>query len=62
MEVRITFRSEIYIEGEDLNEIRKKWYQAPLFDLDTCAKHRLDFVEFCSAERVDDDSYSDVKI
>lgn len=31
MEVRITFRSEIYLEGKDMAEISRKWDSIELF-------------------------------
>lgn len=34
MTVRITFRSEIFIEGKNLKEIRNKFENLPLYDID----------------------------
>ena len=31
MVARICFRSEIYVEGETMDEIRSKWYNVDLF-------------------------------
>lgn len=62
MEVRITFRSEVYIEGDNLEEIRNKWEDLNLYSQEAKEKAHIDFVELVSAERVDDDSYDDVKL
>ena len=62
MEVRITFRSEVYIEGDNLEEIRNKWEDLNLYSQEAKEKASIDFVELVSAERVDDDSYDDVKL
>jgi hypothetical protein len=34
MTVRITFRSEIFIEGKNLKEIRNKFENLPFYDID----------------------------
>ena len=62
MEVRITFRSEVYIEGDNLEEIRNKWEDLDLYSQEAKEKARIDFVELVSAERVDDDSYDGVTL
>ena len=59
MEVRFTFRSEIYIKGKDLKEIKEKWEELNLFSDDAKA-NSADYVEMCSIERTDDDSYTDI--
>lgn len=62
MEVRITFRSEVYIEGETIEEIREKWEELPIFSADALDKH-ADFVELTSVENAEDytDLMSDFK-
>lgn len=62
MEVRITFRSEVYIKGETLEEIKSKWENMPIFSADALEDYSADFVELVSAERVDDDSYNEVNL
>lgn len=62
MEVRITFRSEVYIEGDNLEEIRNKWEDLDLYSQEAKEKAHIDFVELVSAERVDDDSYDGVTL
>lgn len=52
MRVRITFRSEIYLEGDSLEEIRNKWENTDLYSEDAL-KHGADFVELVSADDVD---------
>ena len=59
IEVRITFRSEVYIKGKTMEEIKDKWEVLPLFSADAL-DHSADICEMVTAERVDDDSYDDV--
>lgn len=54
MEVRITFRSEVFIEGKDLAEIKRKWEELDLNN-NSC----MEFVELCSVE--DADTYEDIE-
>lgn len=60
MEVRLTFRSEIYIKGKDLKEIKEKWEELNLFSDDAKA-NSADYVEMDSIERTDDGSYTDLE-
>ena len=57
--VHITFRSEIYIKGKTMEEIKNKWDELPLFSVDALDSD-VDVCELISAERVDDGSYDDV--
>ena len=59
IEVRVTFRSEVYIKGKTMEEIKDKWEVLPLFSADALG-HSADICEMVTAERVDDDSYDDV--
>ena len=59
IEVRVTFRSEVYIKGKTMEEIKEKWEVLPLFSADAL-DHSADICEVVTAERVDDDSYDDV--
>ena len=59
IEVRVTFRSEVYIKGKTMEEIKDKWEELPLFSADAL-HHSADICEMITAERVDDDSYDDV--
>ena len=59
IEVRVTFRSEVYIKGKTMEEIKDKWEVFPLFSADAL-DHSADICEMVTAERVDDDSYDDV--
>lgn len=49
MKVRITFRSEVYISGRSINEIRNKWEDLSLYS-DEARRCKADFVELVSAE------------
>lgn len=60
IEVRITFRSEIYINGKTMEEIKNKWEELPLFSADALETYNAEFIEMCSVEKVDDGSYDDV--
>ena len=59
IEVRVTFRSEVYIKGKTMEEIKDKWEELPLFSADALG-NSADICEMVTAERVDDDSYDDV--
>ena len=59
IEVRVTFRSEVYIKGKTMEEIKEKWEILPLFSADAL-DHSADICELVTAERVDDGSYDDV--
>ena len=59
IEVRVTFRSEVYIKGKTMEEIKDKWEELQLFSADAL-DHSADICEMVTAERVDDDSYDDV--
>ena len=59
IEVRVTFRSEVYIKGKTMEEIKDKWEVRPLFSADAL-DHSADICELVTAERVDDGSYDDV--
>ena len=52
MEVRITFRSEVYIEGDNLRDIKEKWESLPLYSQDA-EKADADFIELISVEDAD---------
>lgn len=57
--VRITFRSEVIIEGNTLNEINEKWQNLPLFsnDAEECG---AEFIEVVSTE--DAETYEEVNL
>lgn len=57
-EVRITFRAEVYIKGDNLDEIKEKWEELPLFSADALEKSSAEFVELVSVE--DAETYEDL--
>lgn len=58
MELRITYRSEIYIQGDDVADIKSKFEETDLY---TETEHgKPGFVELVSVERADDGSYKDL--
>lgn len=54
--VRITFRSEIYLEGESLEEVAKKWEKIELFsdEANKCEACEIEVVSVEDAETNDD--------
>lgn len=62
IEVRITFRSEVYVKGKTLREIREKWENMPIFSNDALETYHAEYIEFCSSERADDNSYDSVDL
>ena len=52
MTARITFRSEIYISGDSIKEIREKWEAMPIFCVDALDEG-AQIIEVCSVEDAD---------
>ena len=59
IEVRITFKSEVYIRGKDYGEIMEKFQSLPIFSCEAL-DNDADFCDLIAAERVDDDTWDDV--
>ena len=59
MIIRVTYRCEVYIEGDNVEECKSKFDRMPLFN-SAAEIYNPSFVEILSAERVDDDSYENV--
>ena len=59
MKIRVTYRCEVYIEGYSVEDCKSKFDKMPLFN-PAAEIYNPSFVEISSAERVDDDSYTDV--
>jgi NADH:ubiquinone oxidoreductase subunit E len=57
MEVRITFRSELYLEGKDMKEIAEKWEGMELFSNEANCAGACE-VAVVSVE--DNDTYDDL--
>ena len=49
MDVRIVFRSEIFIQGKNIDEIREKWENMPLYSKEAL-DHDADEIEVMYAE------------
>lgn len=60
MEVRISFRAEVYVKGDTIEEIKTKFESLPLFSADALEEYGAEYIETQSVERVDDESYEDV--
>lgn len=57
--VRITFRSEVYIEGEDMAEVKANWENLPLFSADAL---EYAYPEVLDVQTVEDaETYQDLK-
>ena len=50
MKVRITFRSELYIEGKSLEEVVSKFERMPLFSADALEEGSAEFIELVSID------------
>lgn len=48
MTARITFRSEVFITGKSLKEIKEKFSNLPIFSADALEKANADFIEVVS--------------
>ena len=59
MIIRVTYRCEVYIEGDNVEECKSKFDRMPLFN-SAAEIYNPSFVEILSAERVDDDSFENV--
>lgn len=52
MEVRITFRSEVVIEGNSLDDIYRKWVDMPLYS-EEARQSQVGYIEIVSAENTE---------
>ena len=59
MEIRITYRSEVYLKGENLAEIKEKWENLNLDPISKDSTEGFGFVEIVSVE--DADTYKDLE-
>lgn len=57
MEIRITFRSEVYIQAESLQEAKTIYEEMPIFSADALEEHHAEVVELVSVE--DANTYHD---
>lgn len=53
MRVRIRFASEIYFEGENLEEIKEKWESVPLFSKELANDNYASYLEIEDIENAD---------
>ena len=58
MEVRFTFRGEVYISGDTMEEIKEKWESFPLFSDVAVEEYNADFVELETVENAE--TYEDL--
>lgn len=58
MKARITFRSEIIIEGKDISEIRDKWFKLNIYS-NEAKELGMRFIETNSVE--DAETFEDIK-
>ena len=59
IEVRIVFRSEVYLKGKNFKEIKEKWQGLNIYSCEALDNFAC-FLDLNLAERVDDDSWEDV--
>lgn len=59
VKVRITFRSEVYIEGEDMAEVKENWENLPLFSADALEDAFAEVLEVQTIE--DTETHKDLK-
>ena len=59
MTARITFRSEIYISGDSISEIREKWEAMPIFCIEAL-DNSAQVIDTCSVE--DADTYKEIDL
>lgn len=57
MKVRITFRSEVILEGDTLGEVSSKWEGLPIFSTEAL-DNGAEFIETVSVE--DADTFEDI--
>lgn len=50
MKVRITFRSELFIEGEDLSEVVSKFESMPLFSAEALEGGHAEYIGLVSMD------------
>ena len=53
MEARITFRVEMYIKGDTLEEIKNNFENIPIFSADALEDAGAQFIEYVSVEDAD---------
>lgn len=59
MKLRFTFRCSITIEGEDIDEIRRKWENVSLFSKEAEEEYGAEYVNLVSVEDEDFEEYTD---
>ena len=59
MEVRIKFSASVYIQGDNMKEIREKWENTPLFSADVLQDFSPEYDETLLIE--DTENYNDVR-
>ena len=58
MEVRIKFSADIYIKGENMEEVRNKWESFPIFSPDALEDGFVEFGDILAIE--DAETYKDL--
>lgn len=58
MQVRISFRSEVVVEGDTIEQVCEKWQMMPLYS-DEAYQHGIEFIEVDAVE--DAETYKDLK-
>lgn len=58
MKVRIVWSTEVYLEGDNMKEIKDKWEHLSLYSKDL-SDNNAEYVEICSVE--DGETYNDLQ-
>ena len=58
MVARLTFRSELYIDGDSIKDIKDKWEEMSIFDQEAFMKNDACVIELVSVE--EDETYKDL--
>ena len=59
MVARITFRSEVYVEGDNIEDIARKWEGMELYSTEA-NKGMASPIEFVELDKVEDEGYNDI--
>jgi len=61
MIARITFRSEVYVEGDNIEDIARKWEGMELYSAEANkGMVSLSPAEFVELDKVEDENYNDI--
>lgn len=50
MQVRVTFTTEVFVEGDTMEEIKEKFEDLPIYSADALEEHGAEFIDVVSVE------------